>query len=241
MSSLLTLPGNTASVAIAKVPSAVTRLTLLDTAERLFAERGIDGTSVRDITKAAAANVSAVNYHFGGKDGLVEAVFFRRLAPLNDRRLTRLEAAVKQAGDSPVPLEGILDAFIRPSVDELRTGGYSNHFLRLMGRCLQEPNPKLETFLVGVFAEVVSTFNPHFLRALPGLPAGELFWRTSFMFGTLHHALYTWSRFETCQFASMAGMPHTSRLTGEQLVRSLIRYAAAGMSAPFGSEDPLPS
>lgn len=237
MSTLLTLPGKSVPDAIAKVPSAVTRLTLLDTAERLFAERGIDGTSVRDITKAATANVSAVNYHFGGKDGLVEAVFFRRLAPLNDRRLTRLEAAIKHAGESAVPLEDILDAFIRPSVDELRTGGYTNHFLRLMGRCLQEPNPKLETFLVGVFAEVVSTFNPHFLRALPGLPAGELFWRTSFMFGTLHHALYTWSRFETCQFASMSGMPQTARLTGEQLVRSLIRYAAAGMRAPFGSED----
>lgn len=241
MSTLLTLPGKSAPAAAAKVPSAITRLTLLDTAERLFAERGIDGTSVRDITKAAAANVSAVNYHFGGKDGLVEAVFFRRLAPLNDRRLTRLAAAVKQSGDAPVPLESILDAFIRPSVDELRTGGYSNHFLRLMGRCLQEPNPKLETFLVGVFAEVVSTFNPHFLRALPGLPEKELFWRTSFMFGTLHHALYTWSRFETCQFASMAGMPHTTRLTGEQLVRSLIRYATAGMHAPLDLTESLPT
>lgn len=241
MSTLLTIPGKSAPPAAAKVPSAITRLSLLDTAERLFAERGIDGTSVRDITKAAAANVSAVNYHFGGKDGLVEAVFFRRLAPLNDRRLTRLAAAVKQSGDAPVPLESILDSFIRPSVDELRTGGYSDHFLRLMGRCLQEPNPKLETFLVGVFAEVVSTFNPHFLRALPGLPERELFWRTSFMFGTLHHALYTWSRFETCQFASMAGMPHTARLTGEQLVRSLIRYATAGMRAPFDLTESLPS
>jgi AcrR family transcriptional regulator len=52
-------------------PAASTRNHLLDAAERLFAEQGVEATSVRDITKAAGANQGAINYHFQSKDKLV--------------------------------------------------------------------------------------------------------------------------------------------------------------------------
>ncbi|HSJ02234.1 MAG TPA: TetR family transcriptional regulator [Verrucomicrobium sp.] len=213
--------------------SALTRLGLLDAAERLFAENGIDGTSVRDITKAAQANLSAVSYHFGSKEGLMQAVFFRRLGPLNDRRLTRLAAATQRAGNATPALDEILDALIRPTVEELYSGESAKYFLRLMGRCFQEPNPKVEAFLVDVFAETVSIFNEQFLLALPDMPRDELFWRTSFMYGTLHHALDTWSRFESCPFSNMPGMPPSIKLDGEQLIHWLVSYSAAGMRSVF--------
>jgi AcrR family transcriptional regulator len=60
---------------------AHTREQLLDAAERLFARRGFDATSVREITGAAACNLAAVNYHFGGKRALYREAFRRRLAP----------------------------------------------------------------------------------------------------------------------------------------------------------------
>jgi len=59
-----------------------TRDRLLEEAEPLFAERGFEATSVRDITAAAGANLAAVNYHFGGKDKLYREVFRRRLTAL---------------------------------------------------------------------------------------------------------------------------------------------------------------
>jgi AcrR family transcriptional regulator len=61
-----------------------TRDRLLDSAERLFAERGFAGTSVREITDAAAANLGAVNYHFQSKENLYAEVFARRAALLRD-------------------------------------------------------------------------------------------------------------------------------------------------------------
>jgi len=51
-----------------------TRQRILVVAERLFAERGIGFVSVRDITTEARANTAAINYHFGSKDGLLEAI-----------------------------------------------------------------------------------------------------------------------------------------------------------------------
>lgn len=57
-------------------------------AQSLFAERGIDGVTVADITVAAGqSNRSAVNYHFGGKDGLVEAVLEGHQPGIESRRL----------------------------------------------------------------------------------------------------------------------------------------------------------
>ena len=69
-----------------------TRLALLDAAERLFSQNGIEGTSVREITRAARANLGAINYHFGTKDRLALEVFARRIEPVNRERIARLDA-----------------------------------------------------------------------------------------------------------------------------------------------------
>ena len=68
-------------------PSRTTKELLVVTAERLFAERGIDGVSIRQITQeAGVANNSAVTYHFESKAGLVRAIFEHRVPYLAERR-----------------------------------------------------------------------------------------------------------------------------------------------------------
>ena len=69
-----------------------TRQRILVVAERLFAERGIGFVSVRDITTEARANTAAINYHFGSKDGLLEAIIVERAAQLGRRRNELLDA-----------------------------------------------------------------------------------------------------------------------------------------------------
>ena len=77
--------------------NSTTRYRILDTAESLFAEQGFSATSLRNITTAAGVNLAAVNYHFRSKEGLIEAVFARRVAPLNAERLELLTAAEDRA------------------------------------------------------------------------------------------------------------------------------------------------
>ena len=59
---------------IGSVDHAGTRERILDAAEELFAEHGFEGVSLREITRLAGANVAAVNYHFGSKDRLIDAM-----------------------------------------------------------------------------------------------------------------------------------------------------------------------
>ena len=75
-----------------------TRARLLYAAARLFAERGYARVTVRDICKKARANVAAVNYHFGGKDGLYRAVMGRQAGTIRGLTFRAIEALRRQLG-----------------------------------------------------------------------------------------------------------------------------------------------
>ena len=62
-----------------------------DTAEHLFSIYGIDGTSVRNITRQAGVDLSLVNYYFNSKDKLFEEVLVRRVAKMSDARIKQLD------------------------------------------------------------------------------------------------------------------------------------------------------
>src|SRR5713226_3885874 len=89
-----------------------TKTRILDTAEKLFGEKGFDVTSLRDITAEAEVNLAAVNYHFQSKDSLIDAVIRRRIVPVNRRRLEMLDAA----GPEPT-VEQIVEAFLAPIIE----------------------------------------------------------------------------------------------------------------------------
>src|SRR5262245_36716066 len=92
-----------------------TRERLLDSAERLFAERGIQGVSLRTINAAAKArNASAAHYHFQSKEGLIRAIVARRMDELSERRLERMKALEAELAGSTPLVRRIVEASIRP-------------------------------------------------------------------------------------------------------------------------------
>ncbi|HWF01025.1 MAG TPA: TetR/AcrR family transcriptional regulator [Caulobacteraceae bacterium] len=103
--------------------SADIRALLLDTAERLFSERGYFGASVRDITDAAGLRLASVNYHFGSKEALLGEVVRRRAVILRDNRLATLKAALRQGGDVEARLRAIVTAFVGPMIVRCLEGG----------------------------------------------------------------------------------------------------------------------
>src|SRR6202007_262930 len=68
-------------------PSEVTRERIMRAAERLFAESGYDGTSIRAIVAKAKVNQAAINYHFDGKDGLYREVLRVAFRALTEQQL----------------------------------------------------------------------------------------------------------------------------------------------------------
>jgi len=204
-----------------------TRDRILDVAEELFAENGFGATSMRAITGRAGVNLSAVNYHFGSKDGLVRAIVARRLQPMNTERLRRLRL-LEQTSQGAVPLDDLIRAFAGPALELSRDeAGGGARFIRFLGRTYTEPSETLQSAVRSLYEEVIEHFKPAFARALPGLEREELYWRLHFLVGTL---AYCMSGSDTMRLIA------TSHLAGsadpEPLVERLTVFLTAAMQAP---------
>jgi AcrR family transcriptional regulator len=210
---------------------AETRERVLEVAERLFAERGLDAVSIRDIIAAAGANLGAINYHFGTKDRLIEAVFERRLVPSTQEQLRALDAVDEAAGDRPPKLEAVLEAIFRPVVEETmdpKRGGAT--FGKLMARCLVDPHPVMERVMHSHFAAVVKRFDAALMRAMPSLAPGDVFWRMHLLMGGLHQSLLLLGR------KAPPGAP-VLNLDAETYVRRFVAFAAAAFRAPLPKDE----
>jgi AcrR family transcriptional regulator len=101
--------------------SGSTRDLLLDAAARLFAERGVDNVSIAEIVRAAGQrNTSAVHYHFGSRDDVLQAVLARHVPELAERRSTLLEQARSRPSRDA---RSAAEAIVRP-VTEFAQGGW---------------------------------------------------------------------------------------------------------------------
>lgn len=197
-----------------------TKERILAAAEALFAQRGFDGASLRQLTSSAGVNLAAVNYHFGSKEKLVEQVFRRRLDALNARRLAAL---AKVAGQPETRLEDVLDAFIRPALELSHDDGGSL-FMRVLARAFAEHDDTLRKFLSENYGHVMRQFTAEFARLLPRLSKEELYWRIDLVTGALTHAMSGFGMIQRKQDVSESA--HR-----EQTVAHLVRFAAAGLRA----------
>src|SRR5258707_4216539 len=174
----------------ADATSADTKTRILDAAEHLFMEHGFEATSLRSLTSAASVNLAAVNYHFGTKEELFQAVLTRRLDHMTQERIELLERLERDAGGKPVSCEKILFAMLIPALrlarDEKRGG---KNFLRVLGRAYADPAPFIRHFLSAQYAEMIGRYKEAFLKALPHLSRQELTWRLHFVMGALSYTL----------------------------------------------------
>jgi AcrR family transcriptional regulator len=202
---------------------------ILDAAEALFMEHGFEATSLRSITAAAGVNLAAVNYHFGSKEELFQAVLTRRLDPMNQERVDLLSALERAAAPAAVSCEQILSAMFVPALRLARDperGG--KNFLRLLGRAYADPAPFIRQFLSGQYAVMIGRFKAAFARALPELPPKELSWRLHFIMGALSYTLAG-----TDALKLIAELTSTDAGNDEMLLRRLAPFLLAGLKSPL--------
>jgi AcrR family transcriptional regulator len=95
-----------------------TRLQILAAAERLVGERGIAALSLREAAGSAGArNNSAAQYHFGTKDGLIDAIFELRMRTINEARMALLDAAEADGRGDDVAV--LVEALVLPLVESV--------------------------------------------------------------------------------------------------------------------------
>ena len=208
--------------------SQATRERILDAAEKLFAERGYHGVSIRDVTGAADVDVALVSYHFGSKQGLLDAVLMRRAADLNDERLALLDAVLAGSGRRPPKLEAIIDAFTRPLLDRSSRGtpGWKSYFA-----LIAEINNSHEfgVLMTRYFDPVVERFIEAIRHGLPECDDRDVYWAYHFLSGAL-----TLTFAETGRIDKLSGGICRSSDLASVHAR-LVPYCAAGFRALCGN------
>jgi AcrR family transcriptional regulator len=208
---------------------AATSEVILRAAMRLMAENGYNGVSLRRISTEADVNLALMNYHFGTKAQLLEAIFQRAGAVINAERIRQLDALDQRYPDSPPPLEELLHAFISPTLTASKTDREDDlHFLRLSGRLATDPTPEVRKAIADVYDAGAVRFVRTLRQACDHISTEEFFMRLIFLYGAMVYTRADTGRVDSLAEKLQVALPHTPV---EDACQYLIPFLAAGFRA----------
>lgn len=162
-----------------------TKKRILDAAEALFAKRGFDGVTVRQIMRKANADVALAYYHFKSKRDLFDAVLLRRAETMNAMRLAALEQVELRHTDDEPGLEEIIGAFTDPLLELLDEDPDEwGDYMALVAQVNNSPEWGGE-LMTKFFDPLVLRFIDAIRKALPGCDDVDIFWSYHFLSGAL--------------------------------------------------------
>lgn len=197
---------------------------ILRTATLLFAERGFAETSMRTITSMADVNLAAVNYHFGSKKALIQAVFTRFLDPFCQHIENGLADMDKTNLTVPSVLWVIARAF---DTAHKQVGERPEHFARLMNLAYSQSQDHLRLYCTERYATTCNRLQGLLKQAAPNLNIAEFYWRLNFMLGA---SLFALSSFDSI-VAMLGGEPD------EQSMNGMFEYLVPAMGGMLQSHN----
>jgi len=213
-------------------PEAATVDRIVAIAEKMFAEHGYRGVSLRAVMRECGVNAAAVHYHFGSKEALLEEIFVRRAGALNSARLRLLDSCMQDAGvGNNETLERILRAFLSPAFSLPDGDEGVRRFTRLRSVIAHENAELSQQLISRYFDETSSHFIAALRRALPRLPDRALFWRFHFLLGAQYYTLSNPGRIESLSGGSCDASDLQCALD------EMVAFVAAGFRAPLPASE----
>ncbi len=197
---------------------------LLNAAERLFAEQGVDATSARAINAAADLSPAALHYHFGNKERIVEEVLTRRMDELSRQRTEMLTGAI--AAGRTVDGRLIAEILVTPTAEfALGNGREGRWYIRFLSRMFTEKPNMIFDFVEKKFGEGFKQLGELVAGMVPGIDSEEAGRRAWIALEMSVHCLSRVSEHSPEEDDSVLEAADSS-------VRSIIDFIAAGLTAP---------
>lgn len=193
-------------------------------AEKLFTEQGYAATSMRMIAAGAGVPLASINYHFGSKRDLMEAVY-QRVLGADARRSTYLDKIEREAGGAPLTVTQIVQTFVESTLRLSRKDSVSGAvFKQLIGRAYFEPG---DDFIPSEYVQIMDRYRRALMRALPALSEEEVLRRMYFFVGIVAYVMAGRDVMHLLGRSAPEG-GHDP----ETLLRALVPFIVGGMEAP---------
>jgi AcrR family transcriptional regulator len=193
-----------------------TRTRLIEAGARLFAERGIDNVSLREITRAGGArNTVALQHHFGDRDGLLHAIIELHRPGIEARRHEQLD----QCAAAAPRVRRLAHALVLPLAHCLQDEG-GRAFLQIFADLLNRPRPRIEPLQAGTSDDSMERWRR---MVEPLMPAGA----------TRVHRRFSAVLYTGVELARHARAGSSSDV--EVVVPATVDVVAAILRAPLGS------
>lgn len=212
-------------------PNKGSKERMLDVAEKLFAERGYDAATTRDIAALSEATLGTFSYHFKSKGALLTEVVRRRFDALGTLRRERYQCYVEKAPDGQPTLDEVIDSIITPFLERAMCGGpewrsYITLICRLMYIGAHGPDVEVAVFTDAVGRELLGWLR----RAAPGASQKDLGYAYQFMIASMVDSAAQWEHDRLNRLTDGA----CSEFDFNGLHQRLLRYSEAGVRAVLG-------
>ncbi len=199
------------------------RLRLLNAAEELFADKGLDATSIRDLTTKAHCNLALVNYHFGDKKQLYEELFRERLRKMRDSRLSAVERVMTDKNNRS--LEKLLRAYAIAFLEPFADRGRSERFMRLFARELVDQQLPKSMFIEEMAAPVMKSLEEALNVICPKLEKHDVQMNIHSIVGQLVHVMHLKTMFEDRHAQAVAAFDV------DEAIDHIVKFSSAGIRA----------
>jgi len=204
-----------------------TALRIVEAAEALFAEQGFNETTMRQITSRAGVNLAAVNYHFGSKQGLIQAVAEKFLTPLCHSLERQLEQRLADEAVAKPDVEELLEMLMRGLLAVHRELSPAlSVFMRLLDLAYMANQQELRAFLLERYGDSINHFVALLRQDSAPMENDEFFWRLHFMLGSI---TFTLSNYQTLSGIESSRFERNAEV--EQILHRMIPVLAAGLQA----------
>jgi len=158
---------------------------LLDAAEQLFAEKGFEKTTIRDITDHLGVRLAAVNYHFDSKHNLLVEMIHRRAGALNEARQGRLDQVTINRDKPYETVYALVQAMFEPLLDYYLSGDDGWHYYcRYLARIIGADPSEFRTIISREYNDIAKTFIDKLRETLPDHSEYQLHCAYQFLIGT---------------------------------------------------------
>lgn len=211
---------------------AGTKARLMDAGEQLFSRHGLEAVTIRQINRTAGQrNTSSLLYHFGSKEGLIEAIFIDRFAGINARRHAMLDLIAQPMGEADIP--ALARAAVMPFYEHMQEKKGGTDFIRFFALLYGDPKIRISSDVWREHTSSARRLAGMAMKHFTPMPPEATAQRVGIVASTVFHWLANWQQMTRGEARLTLDDQGELTVPPESFVSNIIDLIVAIMKAPY--------